>query len=1029
MLTLTAVERRRSSPMFVGREPELERLASALSEAANGRPSSILVAGDAGIGKSRVVAEFLARARARPPVMVLEGGCTDLAGTGLPYEPITEALHSLTRQLEPDDLAWAIGDRAAELSVLAPELAAGRKTDLVLADPAANRQRVFEAVVDLLLRLADRQPTLLIQEDLHWADASTRQLLAFLMRKLRAGQIAVVATFRSDEIHRMHPLLDWLAEVERLPRVDRIDLAPFDQTEVAEQVRGILGQEPAEALLESVERRAGGNPFFIEELVAVLDDPAAGGVPRTIHDITRARVGRLSQGSRSILAMTAVAGGRIDELLLTAAFTAAGEDPEAHVREALDSQLLTLDRSSHEAVFAFRHALLQEAVEDEQLPGERRRLHAALARAFEASGDLSRAGTLAAIAHHWSAAEDRPRALIASLAAARSASQVYAFLDALRQYEAVLTLWHLVPVEERPPDDYVHIALDASRAAGLGGASGRALAWAHQALQASAGSLDPEKTATVEEALAWAAIADGQLELATRSLESAVSRLEQRPATVTAARVTAAYARVLLLTRHTAESGVVAERAVTMASNLDDRLAHASALSTIGSGLVEIGDCAGATSALERALELARGVGDAWELQRAHGNLADALYWCGQAARSSELFDQTHALLQELGMPSGFAPWLQIEESYRRFESGRWKEARKLLDDLPADDIEGDERVRYAVTLLWISLLVGDLERAHEAVDLARREGMAPSGRWHEWVPFLASQLALDEGRLDDAERELGIALASGKAGPISSTDLVMAQRIAIGILAELAENARAARDLTAVERHRGRGQVTLRSMRQLVDSIAYPGSPASRRPVGELLIGQAESSRLDRGHDPESWAKAAAHWREVPEPWRTAYCEFREAESRLESGEPRRSASALLRKAHQTALGLGARPLRQKIEEVATRAGIKLDPDAGAVVSERPRPVDRDPHGLTPRETEVLRLLADGLTNREIADRLFISESTAGVHVSHILGKLGVGTRAAAAAVGARMALAAERRSLVGPSSQPPAADADPGR
>jgi AAA ATPase domain len=175
----------------------LERLASALSEAASGRPTSVLVAGDAGVGKSRVVAEFLARARASLPVMVLEGGCTDLAGTGLPYEPIAEALRSLARQLEPDDLVWAIGNRAAELSLLAPELAAGRKTDLVLADPAANRQRVFGAVVDLLLRLADRQPTLVIQEDIHWADASTRQLLAFLMRKVRTGRIVLVATFRS----------------------------------------------------------------------------------------------------------------------------------------------------------------------------------------------------------------------------------------------------------------------------------------------------------------------------------------------------------------------------------------------------------------------------------------------------------------------------------------------------------------------------------------------------------------------------------------------------------------------------------------------------------------------------------------------------------------------------------------------------------------------------------------------------------------------------------------------------------------
>jgi DNA-binding CsgD family transcriptional regulator/tetratricopeptide (TPR) repeat protein len=1028
MLTLSAVERRRSSPVFVGREPELERLASALSEAANGQPSSILVAGDAGVGKSRVVAEFLARARARAQVMVLEGGCTDLAGTGLPYEPITEALHSLTRQLEPDDVAWAVGDRAAELSVLAPELAAGQTTDLVL-DPATNRQRVFEAVVDLLLRLADRQPTLLIQEDLHWADTSTRQLLSFVMRRVRAGRIAVVATFRSDEIHRTHPLLDWLAEVGRLPRVDRIDLAPFDQTEVAEQVRGILGREPAAALLASVERRAGGNAFFVEEILAALDDPAAGSVPRTIRDITRARVARLSQGSRSILAMTAVAGGRIDEALLTAASTAVGEDVEAHVRDALESQLLTLDRGPHEAVFAFRHALLQEAVEDELLPSERRRLHATLATALEASGDSTRAGTLAAIAHHWSAAEDRPRALIASLAAARSASQVYAFADALRQYETALTLWHLVPAEERPPDDYVRIALDASRAAGLGGTPGRALSWARQALQATAGSHDPDEAAAVEEALAWAAIADGQLELATRSLESAVSRLEGRPPTVTAARVTAAYARLLQITRHLDESQVVAERAIAMASRLDDDLAHASALQTLGNGLAAIGDCAGAISTLERAIEMAQGSGDAWELNRAHGNLADALFWCGQVARSSELFDQARALRQALGLRGGFAPFMEIDESYRRFESGRWNEARKLLDDLPSGDIEGDSRVGYAVTRLWIALLVGDLDKAHDTVDMARREGVAPGGRWHEWVPFLASQLALDEGRLDDAERELAIGLASDEAGPIGSTDLVMAQRIAMGILAELAENARATRDLTAVERHRERGHATLRSMHQLVDSTAYPGSPASRWPLGELLIGQAESSRLDGSHDPASWAKAAAHWRDVPEPWRVAYCEFREAESRLESGEARRSPSTLLRKARQTALALGAGPLRRKIEEVATRAGVKLEPESGAVVSERPHPVDRDPHGLTGRETEVLRLLADGLTNREIADRLFISESTAGVHVSHILGKLGVGTRAAAAAVGARMALAAQRRSLAGPSSQPPARDADPGR
>jgi DNA-binding CsgD family transcriptional regulator/tetratricopeptide (TPR) repeat protein len=493
--------------------------------------------------------------------------------------------------------------------------------------------------------------------------------------------------------------------------------------------------------------------------------------------------------------------------------------------------------------------------------------------------------------------------------------------------------------------------------------------------------------------------------------------------------VTAAYARILQLTLHTSESRVVAERAVTMASRLGDDIAHASALSTIGTSLAGISDCAGAISALERALELAQRVGDAWELQRAHGNLADVLFWCGQTTRSSELIDRAHALFQGRGAPSAFAPWLQVDEAYRRLESGRWKEACELLDDLQAGDIEGDELVRYAVTRLAIASMVGDLDRAHEALDLARREGTAPGGRWHEWIPYLASQLALDEGRLEDADAELSIALASPEQRSIGSTDLVMARRIAIGILAELAEDARAARDQAAVERHRERAHTTFRAMHQLAGSIVYPGSPANRWPLGEVLIAEAELSRIDGSNDPASWAKAAAHWRDVPETWRAAYCEFREAESRLESGETRPSASALLRKAYQTALALGARPLEGKIEEVATRARIKLDPEPSPVVSERPRPVERDPHGLTRRETEVLGLLADGLTNREIADRLFISESTAGVHVSHILGKLGVASRAAAAAVGARMAVAAERRSLAGRSSRALDGEDDPGR
>jgi DNA-binding CsgD family transcriptional regulator len=364
-----------------------------------------------------------------------------------------------------------------------------------------------------------------------------------------------------------------------------------------------------------------------------------------------------------------------------------------------------------------------------------------------------------------------------------------------------------------------------------------------------------------------------------------------------------------------------------------------------------------------------------------------------------------------------------MEEAYRRFETGRWEEARRLLDAVRAGDLEGDDRVRYAVTRSWIDLLMDNVREAHDAIDLARREGPTRS-RWYEWMALLSSQLALDEGDLDGAETELVSALASGEALPLRLGDWPIQLRIAIGILAELAEHARAAGDHTALDRYRARGRSALSWIRQLGDLMVYPASPSMRWPLGEMLIGEAEASRLDGNHDPASWAAAAAHWREVPETWRVAYCEFREAEARLESGQPRRTASDLLRGAHASALGLGAGALCRKIEALANRAAIHLE--GPRQVSPSPQPVAGDPHGLTRREAEVLTLLAEGLTNRQIAERLFISESTAGVHVSHILSKLGVGARAAAAAIGARMAVAGEQHSATRRSFRAPTGDAD---
>jgi DNA-binding CsgD family transcriptional regulator/tetratricopeptide (TPR) repeat protein len=1004
---LAEVERRRSSPVFVGRRRELERLALALAEAAAGRPSTMLVAGDAGIGKSRLVGEFLALARASPAApVILEGGCTDLGGTGLPYEPIIEALRSLVGQLDPSDLEAAIGVAGPGLAPLLRDVIATDAPGESM-DPAMDRQRTFDAVVRLLEHTAARQPLIVVQEDLHWADASTRDLLAFLVRKLRTGRIGVVLTYRSDEIHRSHPLLGWLAEIQRLRGVERIDVARFGREEVAEQVRGILGEEPSGSVLEAIERRAGGNPFFVEELMAALDD-GKGRVPQTIRDITLAMLGRLADGPRSIVAMTAVAGGQVEEAVLTRALGDGLDKPESDLRAALESRLVKLEPLPGGTAIGFRHALLHEAVEDALLPGETRKLHASLATALEASDEPGRLNILAAVAHHWSAADDRPRTLVASLAAARAAFNVFAFPDSLRHYERALAVWPLVPGPDRPAEDYAQICLEASRAAGLAGLPARAIGWASLALDASVGSADVERTAEIEERLAWAAIADDQLELANRTLESAVGRLEGRPPSAVAARVTAAYARDLAITGRRREAREVAERAIRIARRVDDRLAEAAALSTLGNCLALSGDCEQAIRTLEQAIEVARAIGDPWEIIRGHGNLADALFWCGQVVRSDDTIGQALSIAGDLGAHVGLVHWLRVDQAYRWFEAGRWTDASELLESVPVEDLGGDYRGRYAAIRAYLALLTGALPQAHDAINLGHGEGISFDGRWHEWILVLSSQLAIEEGRLADAEAGLLDGLSAGDQSKLTPGDRSMALRIAIGILADLAEQAQAEGDHEAVERHRRRGEDCLERIRHGVGAMDDPESKSSRWEVGELRIAEAEATRLDARPDPSLWAAAASHWRAIPEPWRTAYCELHEAEARLLTGEARRTAVPLLRAAHETATALGAAPLSVKIESLAHRAAIDIG--TGSALSPQARSAPRDPHGLTRREADVLRLLADGLSNREIADRLFISESTAGVHVSNILGKLGVASRAAAAAIGARLALAEER-------------------
>ena len=302
--------RRVASAAFIGRRGEFRALRAALSRAADGDPAVVLVGGEAGIGKTRLVSELTA-ACAADGTRVLTGGCVPVGEGSLPYAPVVEVLRALVAELGPDTVRELVGPSWPELARLAPGL--GRPQ----ADPDGHgaQSRLFELLLGLLGRLTEQQPILLVVEDLHWADRSTRELLAFLVRNLRRERLVLVATYRDDE-PRQQRLRAYLAELDRGP-VERLELPRLDRAQTTAQLAGILGAAPDTDLADSVFARSQGNPFFTEELLAVVR-AGSDELPATPRDLLRGRVDALAEPARRVLAVVAVAGRQVPHRLLAA---------------------------------------------------------------------------------------------------------------------------------------------------------------------------------------------------------------------------------------------------------------------------------------------------------------------------------------------------------------------------------------------------------------------------------------------------------------------------------------------------------------------------------------------------------------------------------------------------------------------------------------------------------------------------------------------------------------------------------------
>src|SRR5215218_4991730 len=327
------VARRVSSPVVVGRDAEVAQLGAALERAAAGRPAIVVVAGEAGVGKTRLATDLLGRAGELGAV-ALSGGCLDVGEGVLAYAPLVEALRPLAAVVEPAELERVLGGARAELARLVPELGppGGRPAEAPLAPT-----RLFELVLGVLHRLAERGPLLLVVEDLHWADQSTRDLLGFLHRNLRGG-VALVLTYRSDELHRRHPLRPFLAELDRSGRAERLELDRLGRRELAELLAAILEEPAAPALVAEILGRSEGNPFFAEELLAAHLDGTR--LPSALRDVVLARVEALSEPTQRVLEVAAVAGSRVDHELLAAVVEQETEQLVWLLREAVGRHVL-----------------------------------------------------------------------------------------------------------------------------------------------------------------------------------------------------------------------------------------------------------------------------------------------------------------------------------------------------------------------------------------------------------------------------------------------------------------------------------------------------------------------------------------------------------------------------------------------------------------------------------------------------------------------------------------------------------------
>ncbi|MGD9987514.1 helix-turn-helix transcriptional regulator [Pseudonocardia sp.] len=984
---------------LVGRREELRALSAALDAAAAGSAGAVLLAGEAGVGKTRLIGETVARAQASG-FAVFTGRCLDTGEAALPYLPFTEALRSLAAD-RPD-----LVDAHPPLHRLLPgsrpreEVSAGER-DL-------GQLRVFDAVLSVLEQRSAADPVLLVLEDVHWADTSSRDLLVFLASRLGAQRLLVLASYRGDDLHRRHPLRPLLAELVRLPAVARVDLGALAVPDAEALVRELADGTLSDQSIARIARRSEGNAFFAEELVSASDE----GVPDGLAEVLLARLDRLTPDARRVLRAASVAGRRVRHDRLATVLDMGVDELETALRSAVAHHILVPEQGGRAVTasdtYVFRHALLHEAVYQDLLPGERSRLHAAFAALLspDGPGDREEPGAVAELAHHALAAHDLPLALSASVRAADEADRRGGPAEVLLHAERALSLWPAVPdAQEVTGVTEITITRWAAWAAAATGDPDRGVALAARAVELADREADPLQAADLRVRYALRLLEMGEGDEPRRVVAEALAVYADAPPSGDLAWAHAVAARSAVRLDDIAEAGARAYTALQVARGVVERgleghddaiAAQADALVTLSVCEEALGRDEAARSRLAEAKELARASGNLGVELRTFFNTGISLLDAGHLGEAVAEFAAGEERAVATGTTwSGYGLELRVAHVLAAHMRGDWDDAERSAR-MGAAAVSETVAVRVAAAALLTAVGRGRFDAVERRIT-----DLSASRPTDDQVLLLIGQAGAESALWRGEPRQALERVAAAREGLLvwdpHHLAGIMLCAIGVAAYADLAvtgamERARAvagAEELAAAGRDAAE-KGTPRGAHLGVEGLAW------------LARMEAELARA-RGD-----ADAAARWAEVVvafgygDTYRQALARRRRAEALLGAspdasarGEPARATVAVeartdaadeLRRSLATATALGAAPLAAAVRELADRAGIGLDGHGGDPVPGR--------DVLTPRERAVLELVAGGRTNRQVGAQLFISEKTVSVHLSRVMAKLGAASR-----------------------------------